>query len=163
MNLYPCSTSSFNLDKLGWGDSLSFQCLWCSKLSITGDTAKYLGFTLSRGGALSPQDSTCIETRLFRSNLWDHHGSVPSYHHYHLLSIWLSSCNLVGQGRAHMPCGCTGSFSTLNISNLFVPGWPSTSVIHRVNHRHGPCVTTQHKPYQSIPPRCFINISCFLS
>src|SRR4051812_41310638 len=65
---------------------------------------------------------------------------------YHQLSIWLSSCNLCGQGRAHMPCGCTISFSTLNISNPFVPRWLSTSVIHKVNHRHGPCVTTQHKP-----------------
>ena len=116
------------------------------KMSITGDTAKYLGFTLSRDGALFPQDSTCIEMIILRNNPSDHHGRVPSYHHYHQLSIWLSSCNLVGQGRAHMPCGCTGSFSTLNISNLFVPGWPSTSVIHKVNHRHGPCVTTQHKP-----------------
>src|SRR4051812_23925333 len=104
------------------------------KMSITGDTTKYLGFTLSRGGELSPQYSTCIETRLFRSNPSDHHGRVPSYQLYHHLSIWLSSCNLVGQGRAHMPCGCTGIFSTLNISNIFVPGWPYTSVIHRVNH-----------------------------
>src|SRR3954462_10999887 len=103
------------------------------KMSVTRDGAKYLGFTLSRGGALSPQDSTCIETRLFRRNPSDHHGRVPSYQLYHHLSSWLSSCNFVGQGRAHMPCGCTGSFSTLNILNLFVPGCPSTSVIHRVN------------------------------
>src|SRR4051812_25561465 len=107
------------------------------KISVTEDTAKYLGFTLSRGGALSPQDSTCIEMRLFRSFPSYHHGRVSSYQTYHQLSIWLSSCNLVGQGRAHMPCGCTRIFSTLNISNLFVPGWPSTSVIHKVNHRHG--------------------------
>src|SRR3954463_4028048 len=91
------------------------------KLSIAGDMAKYLGFTLSRGGALSPQHSTCIETRLFRSNPSDHHGRVPSYQPYHHLSIRLSSCNLVGQGRAHMPCDFTRSFSTLNISNPFVP------------------------------------------
>src|SRR3954471_13285051 len=110
------------------------------KLSVVGDTDKYLGFTLSRG-----QDSTCIEMRLFRSIPLDHHGRVPSYQPYHQLSIWLSSCNLVGQGRAHIPCGCSRSLTTLNISNLFVPGWPSTSVIHKVNHRHGPCVTTQHK------------------
>src|SRR3954468_303283 len=116
------------------------------KLSVAGDTAKYLGFTLSRGGALSPQDSTCIEMRLFKSIPLDHHGRVPSYQPYHQLFIWLSSCNLVGQGRAHIPCGCTRSFSTLNISNLFGPRWSSTSVIHKVNHRHGPCVTTQHKP-----------------
>src|SRR4051812_27913417 len=31
------------------------------KMSITGDTAKYLGFTLSRVGALSPQDSMSWE------------------------------------------------------------------------------------------------------
>src|SRR3954464_2086277 len=92
------------------------------KMSITEDTAKYLGFILSRGGALSPQDSTCIETRLFRSLPLDHHGRIPSYQPYHQLSILLSSCNLVGQGRAHMPCGCTRSLSTLNISNIFVPG-----------------------------------------
>src|SRR3954465_15513933 len=109
------------------------------KLSVARDTAKYLGFTLSRGGALSPQDSTCIDTRLFRSIPLDHHGCVPSYQPYHQLSIWLSSCNLVGQGRAHMSCGCTRSFSTLNTSNPFVPGCPSTSVIHQVNHKNGPC------------------------
>src|SRR3954463_7028658 len=101
------------------------------KFSIAGDTPKYLGFTLSRGGALFPQDLTCIETRLFRNNPSDQHRRVPSYHHYHQLSACLSSYNLVGQGRAHMPCGCTGSFSTQNISNLFVPGWPSTSEIHQ--------------------------------
>src|SRR4051812_47869521 len=116
------------------------------KMSVTEDKAKYLGFTLSRGGALSPQVSTCIEKRLFVSIPSDHHGCIPSCQPYHQLSIWMSSCNLVGQGRAHMPCGCTISFSTLNISNLFVTRWPSTSVIHKVNHRHGPCVTTQHKP-----------------
>src|SRR4051812_32474311 len=132
------------------------------KMSVTGDTAKYLGFILSRGGALSPQDLTCIETRLFRSIPLDHHGHVPSYQPYHQLSIWLNSCKLVGQGTAHMPCGCTRSFSTLNISNLFVPGWPSTSVIDKVNHRHGPCVTTQHKPIFPFHPGdsltcCFIN------
>ena len=132
------------------------------KLSVTGDTTKYLGFTLSRGGALSPQDSTCIETRLFRSIPLDHDGRVPSYQPYHQLSIWLSSCNLVGQGRAHMPCGCTRSFSTLNISNLFVPGWPSTSEIHQVNHRNGPWVTTQHKPYFPLHPGVSLT-SCFLS
>src|SRR4051812_10162705 len=84
-------------------------------------------------------------------------GRVPSYHPYHHLSIWLSYCNLYVQGRAYMPCGCTRSFSTLNISNLFVPGWLSTSEIHKVNHRHGTCVTTQHKSIQAItiPPRCF--------
>src|SRR3954468_8503097 len=87
-----------------------------------------------------------------------------TYHHYHQLSAYLSSCNLCSQGRAHMPCGCTGSFSTQNISNLFVPGWPSTSVIHKVNHINGPCVTTQHKSIQeiTIPPTCFIHLVVLL-
>src|SRR4051812_24738883 len=81
--------------------------------------------------------------------------------HYHQLSIWLSYFNLCGQGRAHMPCCCTRSFSTLNISNPFVPGWLSTSVIHKVNHRHGPCVTTQHKPtYHST--QVIHLLSCFI-
>src|SRR3954465_6906044 len=102
------------------------------KMSNTEDTTKYLGFTLLRGGALFSQDSTCIETRHFRNNPSDQHRRVPSYHHYHQLSACLSSCNLVGQGRAHMPCGCTRSFSTQNISNLFVLGWPYTSEIHQV-------------------------------
>src|SRR3954465_705008 len=132
------------------------------KMSITRDMAKYLGITLSRGGALFPQDSTCIETTLFRNNPSDQHRRVPSYHHYDQLSVRLSSCNLVGQGRSRMPCGYTRSFSTQNISNIFVPGWPSTSVIQKVNHRHGPCVTTQHKPIFPFHPGdsftcCFIN------
>src|SRR3954467_11400577 len=64
---------------------------------------------------------------------------------YHQLSKWLSYCNLYDQGRAHMPCGCTRSF-LYGISNPFVPGWLSTSAIHKVDHRHGPCVTTQQNP-----------------
>src|SRR3954463_14777050 len=88
---------------------------------------------------------------MHREQIFQKHSLIPPWTRsnlspYHQLSIWLSSCNLVGQGRAHMPCGCSRSFSTLNVSNPFVPGWPSTSVIHKVNHRHGPCVTTQHKP-----------------
>jgi hypothetical protein len=49
--------SSFNLKKLGWGDpwTASKSCRW--KLSVTGDTAKYLVLTLCRGGALFSQDS----------------------------------------------------------------------------------------------------------
>src|SRR3954469_9540771 len=95
------------------------------KMSITGDTAKYLRFTISRGGALSPQDSTCIETRLFRSNPSDHHGCVPSYQSYHPLSVCLSFHNLVGQGIAHMPCGYTRSFTTQTCQiSLFLGGHP---------------------------------------
>src|SRR3954471_9991455 len=102
------------------------------KLSIAGDTAKYLDFTLLRGGALSPQDSTCIETRSFRSLPLDQMDAFHPITPYHLLSTWLCYCNLYDPGRAHIPCGCTRIFSTLDISNLFVPGWLSTSEIHQV-------------------------------
>src|SRR3954470_23781015 len=72
------------------------------KLSIARDTAKYLDFTLSRGGALSQQDSTCIETISFRSLPLDQNGRVPKpIIPYHQLSIWLSYCNLYDLGRAH--------------------------------------------------------------
>src|SRR4051812_20917683 len=50
------------------------------------------------------------------------------------------------QAEPILPCGCTRSFLTYGISNPFVPGWLSTSVIHKVYHRYGPCVTTQHNP-----------------
>src|SRR3954468_13436086 len=131
------------------------------KFSIAGDTAKYLDFTLSRGGALSPQDSTCIETRSFRSLPLDQMDAYQTYHPYHLLSIWLSYCNLYDPGRAHIPCGCTRSFLTFGISNLFVPGWLSTSVIHKVDHRYGPCVTTQHNP-NNHSTQVFHSLSCFI-
>ena len=71
------------------------------KLSFSRDMAKYLGFTLCRGGALSPQDLVS-QDKIFqkpslrptwtRSNL-----SFP----YNQLSIWLSYCNLYDPGRAH--------------------------------------------------------------
>jgi hypothetical protein len=38
--------SSFNLEKLGWGDSWTASMSCHSELSITGDTAKYLVLTL---------------------------------------------------------------------------------------------------------------------
>src|SRR3954464_13845869 len=71
------------------------------KLSIAGDTAKYLDFTLPIGGALSPHDSTCIETRSFRSLPLDQMDVFHPITPYHLLSIWLSYCNLYDPGRAH--------------------------------------------------------------
>src|SRR3954463_4012468 len=104
---------------------------------------------------------------MHREQIFQKHSLIPPWTRsnlspYHQLSIWLSYCNLCGQGRAHMPCGCTRSFSTLNISNPFVPGWLSTSVIHKVNHRHGTCVTTQHKPsYHST--QVIHSLSCFIN
>src|SRR4051812_25290813 len=71
------------------------------KLSFARDMAKYLDFSLCRGGALSPQDlvsqdkifqKPSLRPKWTRSNL-----SFP----YHKLSIWLSYCNLYDPGRAH--------------------------------------------------------------
>jgi hypothetical protein len=47
---------SFNLKKLGWGDSRTASTSCHSELSVTEDMAKYLVLTLCRGGALFPQD-----------------------------------------------------------------------------------------------------------
>src|SRR3954469_8733213 len=71
------------------------------KLSFARDMAKYLDFSLYRGGAL-PHKTWFHQDKIFqkpslrpewtRSNL-----SIP----YHQLSIWLSYCNLYDPGRAH--------------------------------------------------------------
>jgi hypothetical protein len=88
--------SSFNLRKLGWGDSRTASTSCRSEMSLTGDTAKYLVLTLCRGCALFPQDLVnlfCHEahfasngqvktkTRPFRSNPLDQPGRVPTYQH----------------------------------------------------------------------------------
>ena len=51
----PCSTTSFYLRNLDDEILDSFHVLML-KLSFSRDMAKYLDFTLCRGGALSPQD-----------------------------------------------------------------------------------------------------------
>ena len=102
------------------------------------------------------------KTRPFRGNPSDQPGRAPKYHP---LSVWLRSRNLVSQHRAHMTRGSTGSFTTLNVSNLFVPGWPSTSEIHLVVQRLDDMTpgnhSTQNHSYH-FPPRCFINLVVFL-
>jgi hypothetical protein len=119
--------SSFNLKKLGWEDPWTASKSCRSKLSVTGDTTKYLVLTLCRGGALFPQDSVklfCHDAHFAQMAKWrlrwDLSEAIPqtnsdAFHptnHYHPLSVWLSSRNLVSQDRAHMTRGCTGSFTT---------------------------------------------------
>jgi hypothetical protein len=54
---FPVQPTSFNFKKLTWWDPWTSSKSCRSKLSINGDTAKYLVLTLCRGGALFPQDS----------------------------------------------------------------------------------------------------------
>jgi hypothetical protein len=128
------------LKKLGWGDSWTASNSCRSKLSITGDTAKYLVLTLCRGCALFPQDSVnlfCHDAHFAQMAKWrlrwDFSEVIPQTNpdalhptkHYHPLSIWLSSHNLIGQDRAHMTRGCTGSFTTWTSPiSLFLGGRP---------------------------------------
>jgi hypothetical protein len=58
--------------------------------------------------------------------------------------------NLISQDRAHMTCGCTRSYYTRNLSDLFVP-WVAVPT-------NSPCRRSQH----TNPPRCFINIIVFI-
>jgi hypothetical protein len=136
--------SSFYFKKLGWGDSWTASKSCRSKLSITGDTAKYLFLTLYRGCALFPQDSVnpfFHDAHFARMARWwlsgDLSEAIPQtnpdvFHptiYYHPLSVWLSSHNWIGQDRAHMTCGCTGSFTTwLSPISLFLGGRPSSEI-----------------------------------
>ena len=96
------------------------------ELSVTGDTAKYLVLTLSRGCARSPLDLTNpnyphtpivigekkkVKTRSFGSIFPPHTGLTRSN-----LQSSTTTCqagvsprNLFDQDRAHMTNGCTGS------------------------------------------------------
>jgi hypothetical protein len=132
--------SSFNLKKLGWRDPWTASKSCRSKLSVTGDTAKYLVLTLCRGGALFPQDSVnlfCHDAHFTQIAKWRLRRDLSeailqtnpdAFHptnHYHPLSVWLSSRNLVSQDRAHMTLGCTGSFTTWTSPiSLFLGGRP---------------------------------------
>jgi hypothetical protein len=136
--------SSFNFKKLGWGDSWTSSKSCHSKLSVTGDTIKYLVLTLCRGCALFPQDSVnpfCHDDHFAQMAKWrlrwDLSEPIPqtnpdAFHpiiHYHPLSVWLSSHNLFGQDRAHMTRGCTGSFTTWTSPiSLFLGGRPSSEI-----------------------------------
>jgi hypothetical protein len=132
--------SSFNLKKLGWGDPWTASKSCRSKLSITGDTTKYLVFNPMQRCALFPQDSVnlfCHDAHFAQMAKWrlrrDLSEAIPhtnpdAFHptiHYHPLSIWLSSRNLVSQDRAHMTRGCTGSFTTwMSPISVFLGGRP---------------------------------------
>jgi hypothetical protein len=120
------------------------------KLSVTGDTAKYLVLTLYRGGALFPQELVnpfCHETH-FASN-----GQVktktrpfisiplakPNAFHpiniYHPLSVWLEFLHLSWSRQSPYVLWLHWKLHDLNVSNIFAHGWPSTSEIHLVVQR----------------------------
>jgi hypothetical protein len=136
--------SNFSFKKLGWGDPWTASKSCRSKLSVTGDTAKYLVLTLCRGCALFPQDSVnpfCHDAHFAQMARWrlrrDLSEAIPhtnsdAFHptiHYHPLSVWLSSHNLIGQDRAHMTRGCTESFTTWTSPiSLFLGGRPSSEI-----------------------------------
>src|SRR3954469_3615903 len=72
------------------------------KLSFTRDMAKYLDFTLCRGGVLSPQDLVSQDKIFQKPSLRPKMDAFQPIKHYHPLSIWLSCCNLYDHGRAHI-------------------------------------------------------------
>jgi hypothetical protein len=142
--------SSFNLEKLGWGDSWIASKSCHSELSITGDTAKYLVLTLCRGGALFPQglvNPFCHEThfasngqvktkmRPFRSIPSDQMDALPPINIFHPLSAWLEFLQLNWPRQSPYVLWLHWKLHDLNVSNLFAPGWPSTSEIHLVVQR----------------------------
>ena len=158
----PLFTLHILLEKLECWDPPLTSLISYSELSVTGDTAKYLVLTLSRGCARSPLDSINpnyplhsfsekekeeIETRLFRSCFpmiipGDHRPPINPTSVDLLTQV---HTNLLRQDRAHMTCGCTRSYWTRRVYNLFKPGWLSTIVhFHQgqitidMNHRHGP-------------------------
>jgi hypothetical protein len=152
--------SSFNFKKLGWGDPWIASKSCHSKLSVTGDTAKYLVLTLCRGCALFPQDSVnpfltwcsfCsngqvnTKTRPFRSNPSDQPGRVPSYNPLPP-SVRLAEFSQLNWSRqSPYDLWLHWKLHEWNVSNLFVPGWPSFKWDTHDRHRDGSGVTTQHK------------------
>ena len=112
-------------------------------------SAKYLVSTLSRGSALSPLHSISSRQDLSETIPQTTTDVLPPRKHYHPLSVWLSSRNLLRQGRAHMPSGCTGSSATRKCLQSLC----SWVAVHKcdtlADHRHGPWVTTQHNPNKS--------------
>jgi hypothetical protein len=145
--VYP---SSFNLEKLGWGDSWTASTSCHSEISVTGDMAKYLVLTLCRCGALFPQDLVnpfCHEThfasngqvktktRPFRSIPSDQTDAFHPTNIYHPLSAWLEFLQLSWPRQCPYVLWLHWKLHDLNVSNLFAPGWLSTSEIHLVVQR----------------------------
>jgi hypothetical protein len=120
------------------------------KLSLTGDTAKYLVLTLYRGGALFPQDLVIpfsheahftsngqveTKTRSFRNNPPNQPGRAPTYHllppSVHLVEF----LQLSWSRQSPFDLWLHWKLHDLSVSNLFALGWPSTSEIHLVVQR----------------------------
>jgi hypothetical protein len=152
-----------------WGDPWVALKSCRSKLSVTGDTAKYLVLTLCRGCALFPQDSVspfCHDAHFAQMAKWrlrrDLSEAIPqtnpdAFHpnnNYQPLSVWLSSRNLVSQDRAHMTRGSTGSFTTWTSPiSLFMGGHPQVRYTWRFRgSTTWPLGTTQHNPSYHFHP-----------
>jgi hypothetical protein len=81
-----------------------------------------------------------------------------------LCPLGLSSCSLVDQDRAHMSCGCTGSFMTWTSPiSLLLGGRPQVRYTGgsevRWHDPREPLNINQSRPH---PPRWFINLVVFL-
>lgn len=121
--------------KLGWERSSNSSRSSRSKLSVTGDTAKYLGFTLCRGlytlpARLSREDR---DETIFRSRtLSPQDGPIPTYTPTSAGHVGTGPYNLLSQDRAHMTCGCTWKLldEELVQSPLFLGGDPH---LHRAD------------------------------
>src|SRR3954467_5463231 len=121
------------------------------KLSFTRDMAKYLDFTLCRGGALSPQDLVSQDKIFQKPSLRPKMDAFQPIKHYHPLSIWLSSCNLYDHGRAHI-----AKWLHLKLLNIcHHKSLCSWVAIHKCDTQGSPvpwpCVTTQPKTTKQVP------------
>jgi hypothetical protein len=162
--------SSFNLNKLGWGDPWTASKSCRSKLSVTGDMAKYLVFNplqrwctfpIRLSQPLLPWCSFCsngqvkTKTRPFRSNPSDQPGRVPSYNSLPP-SVRLAEFSQLNWSRqSPYDSWLHWKLHDLNVSNLFVPGWPSFKWDTHNRHRDGSGVTTQHKTILPISTQVF--------
>jgi hypothetical protein len=102
------------------------------------------------------------KTRPFRTNPSDQPGRVPSYNSLPPFVRLAEFSQLIWSRQSPYDSWLHWKLHDLNVSNLFVPGWPSFKWDTRDRHRDDSGVTTQHKSILPIPPRCFINLLVFL-
>ena len=158
---------------------LSNRCLVSSlKLSVTGDTAKYLVLTLCRGCTNLPtwpsllffhdahfaQMDRCWLGRDFSEVIPQTflYGPVPTYIPYIICHVGSGFSQHTLSSQSPYSMWLYGKLMSKVVYYLFVPGWPSTSAIHTAVHRHDPGVTTQHKPSKShFHPGSSLNLVVF--
>jgi hypothetical protein len=131
--------------KLGWGDLWRASKSCRSKLSVTGDMAKYIVFNplqrwctfptrlsqpLLRWCSFCSNGQVKTKTRLFRSNPSDQPGRVPSYNSLPPSVHLVEFSQLSWSRQSPYDSWLHWKLHDLNVSNLFVPGWLSTSEIH---------------------------------